>query len=98
MGMARRSVWVQWRQSAILLEVVWGDRVNVDNGRGQSDMVWKLVWGMVGVSMGWQLGQTGEMVVVKEVWRQKWEQDVTSLGSSTPSQGSNTRRFAHAHM
>lgn len=38
MGMARRSVWVQWRQSAILLEVVWGDRVNVDNGRGQSDM------------------------------------------------------------
>lgn len=97
MGMARRSVWVQWRQSAILLEVVWGDRVNVDNGRGQSDM-WELVWGMVGVSMGWRLGQAGEMMVVKEVWRQKWEQDVTSLGSSTPSQGSNTRRFAHAHM
>lgn len=72
MGMARRSLWVQWRQSAILLEVVWGDRVNADNGRGQSDMVWESVWGMVGVSMGWRLGQAGEMTVVKEVWRQKW--------------------------
>lgn len=53
---------------------------------------------MVGVSMGWRLGQTGEMTVVREVWRQKWEQDVTSLGSINPSQGSNTRRSAHAHM
>lgn len=52
--------------------------VSVGNGGGS---VWDGDWGQAG-------GNDGG----KRVWRQReWEQDVTSLESASPSQGSNTR-------
>lgn len=45
MGMPIGSVWGQWWECAALLELVWSDRVSIDNNRGQSDMV-------MGISVG----------------------------------------------